>query len=87
MVGTVAVLFKHGEANPHAIVWLQLGNDKDHTVAEAELVGGILALSLIQNIQEIKRELMTIYTDSQGAQEKLCGRLHAMHAPAWACIR
>jgi hypothetical protein len=47
MVGAAAVLFKHGEANPHVIVRLQLGNDKEHTVAEAELVGGILALSLI----------------------------------------
>jgi len=71
MVGAAAVLFKHGEANPHATARLQLGNDKEHTVAEAELVGGILALSLIRNIQEAKREPTTIYTDSQALLQSL----------------
>ena len=67
-VGASAVLY-HVHNNiilePTNVLRYRLGTDKEHTVWDAEVVGGILALWLLKDSNSISRHPITIYSDNQ----------------------
>lgn len=67
-VGAAAVLYKTQNntiTNPPVLLRYRLGSDKEHTVWDAEVTGGILALWLLKDYNRISRQPITIYTDNQ----------------------
>jgi ribonuclease HI len=65
--GAAAVLFKTDVRAPIKIVHHRLGESSLYGVKEAELVGCLLGVSLIQQIEGVLRTPISIYTDSQVA--------------------
>ena len=65
-VGAAAVLTRPGK--PHRTLHFHLGTEEEHTVAEAELIGIILALHLIQT-EKHKNTPTAIGTDNHAALE------------------
>jgi ribonuclease HI len=67
-VGAAAVLY-HAQnntiTNPTKILRYQLGTDKEHSVWDAEVVGGILALWLLKDLNRLNQQKISIYTDNQ----------------------
>ncbi|KAF8175355.1 hypothetical protein BJ912DRAFT_857973, partial [Pholiota molesta] len=65
--GTTAVLYKADGRAPIIRVKYRLGDAGSYGVKEAELVGCLLGVSLIQQIDGVLQTLILIYTDSQVA--------------------
>lgn len=63
--GAAAVLFKTDVRAPIKIVHHRLGKASLYSIKEAELVGCLLGVSLIQQIEGVLHTPISIYTDSQ----------------------
>jgi ribonuclease HI len=63
-IGASAVLFEHGVEL--GALRLYLGNAEDHTVFEGEGIGGVLAMVLLERLEQLSGPV-SIYVDSQPA--------------------
>jgi ribonuclease HI len=61
-IGASAVLFEHGVEL--GALRLYLGNTEDHTVFEGEGIGGVLAMVLLERLEQLSGPV-SIYVDSQ----------------------
>jgi hypothetical protein len=69
--GTAPVLYKADVQMPIKHIRYRLGDAGSYGVKEAELVGCLLGVSLIQQIEGVLRTPVSLYTDSQAALRHL----------------
>jgi ribonuclease HI len=64
-IGSAAILYTKGRSRPIRSIQAFLGTSDKHNTYEAEVVGVILALWLIQNTPETLGQKVTLYIDNQ----------------------
>ena len=64
-IGSAAILYTKGQSRPLRSIQAFLGTSDNHNTYEAEVVGAILALWLIQNTLETLGQKVTLYIDNQ----------------------
>ena len=64
-VGAAASLFHKNRPQPLSSLQKYLGSNKDHNTFEAEAVGALLALWILENTAETTGKKVTLYLDNQ----------------------
>ena len=64
-IGSAAILYKKGRIRPVKKLQVYLGSPDKHNTYEAEVVGAILALWMLENTPEVVGKKVTLYIDNQ----------------------